>query len=102
MRNRLALVATALAMPVSGAHAETVYVTADRLLQVENGTFVDAPLVIIVDGKIASVEGGASPPADAKVIDLAGHTLLPGLIDMHEAVATERPLLLATGLYRAT
>ncbi len=83
MKYRLALVSAALALSAGTAHAETVYVTADRLLEVETGRFVEKPLVTIVDGKIASVEAGASAPGDGKVIDLAGHTLLPGLIDMH-------------------
>ena len=65
------------------AHAETVYVSADRLLEVETGRYVETPLVTITDGKIAAVESGGTAPADASVIDLSGHTLLPGLIDMH-------------------
>ena len=65
------------------ATAETVYVTGDRMLDVERGRYVDAPLITISDGKVVSVEAGGSAPDDAEVIDLAGHTILPGLIDMH-------------------
>lgn len=42
-----------------------------------------APLIRVEDGKIASIESGASVPAGAELIDLAGLTILPGLIDMH-------------------
>src|SRR3954467_6832946 len=43
---------------------------------------VVAPAVVVVRGdRIVSV--GGSVPADARVIDLGGATLLPGLIDLH-------------------
>ena len=86
MRTRhLATLAVSLAaLAVGGtAQAETVYVKADRMLDVETGKYVPAPLVTVTDGKIAAVESGGVAPAGAEVIDLAGHTLLPGLIDMH-------------------
>ena len=80
----IATTAAALAL-VSAvpAAAETVAVTADRLLDVETGRYLDQPLVVIVDGKIVSVTSGGDVPTGAEHIDLGGHTLLPGLIDMH-------------------
>ena len=86
MRTRhLATLAVSLAALAVGAtaQAETVYVKADHMLDVETGKYVPAPLVTVTDGKIAAVESGGVAPAGAEVIDLAGHTLLPGLIDMH-------------------
>src|SRR5688572_2950801 len=72
-----------LALATAGtAHAETVYVTADRLLDVERGRYVEAPLIRVEDGKVAEIGRGAAP-AGAEVIDLTGRTILPGLIDMH-------------------
>ncbi|QAY77693.1 amidohydrolase family protein [Sphingosinicella sp. BN140058] len=74
----------AAASPVS---AETIVVTADRMVDVLAGKVVEEPVVVITDGRIASVvsRGGARPniPEGAKRIDLPGKTLLPGLIDMH-------------------
>jgi imidazolonepropionase-like amidohydrolase len=71
----------------SPAAAETVVVTADRMVDVLAGRVIEEPVVVITDGRIASVvgRGGARPaiPAGATRIDLPGKTLLPGLIDMH-------------------
>jgi imidazolonepropionase-like amidohydrolase len=69
------------------AAAETVVVTADRMVDVLTRRVVEEPVIVITDGRIASVvgRGGARPaiPAGARRIDLPGKTILPGLIDMH-------------------
>lgn len=79
--------AAVLAMAAVPAAAETVVVTAARMLDVKTGRLLNAPVVVITDGKIASVvtEGGARPliPENARRIDLPEDTILPGLIDMH-------------------
>jgi imidazolonepropionase-like amidohydrolase len=64
------------------AAAETVVVTADRMVDVLAGRMVANPVVTITDGRITAVGTGAAP-AGARVIALPGKTLLPGLIDMH-------------------
>jgi imidazolonepropionase-like amidohydrolase len=76
--------AAAVALLAGGAEAKTVAVTADRLLDAASGRYVERPLVIIVDGKVAQVgKAGDAVPAGAERVDLPGVTLLPGLIDMH-------------------
>ena len=42
---------------------------------------IDNATLVIRDGKIASVEAGGAPPADAQVIDAKGATLTPGLMN---------------------
>ncbi|WP_255551695.1 Xaa-Pro dipeptidase [Erythrobacter crassostreae] len=80
----LALAATALATFSSAAQADTVILTADAMVDVKRGTLVDDPVVTIVDGVIESVATGQAPQVEgAEYIDLAGKTILPGLIDMH-------------------
>ncbi len=81
LRSILAFCALVLFAPA--AHAQNLYVTADRLLDVEEGRYVARPLITIVDGKVERIESGAQPPAGAEVIDWSGYTILPGLIDMH-------------------
>jgi imidazolonepropionase-like amidohydrolase len=66
------------------AQADTVVVTADRMIDVLAGRISDHPQITIVDGRIAAIGvQGSAVPAGARRVDLAGMTLLPGLIDMH-------------------
>ena len=87
MMRMVAGLMAAAALGVAGpAMADTVVVTAARMLDVASGRMLDAPVVTVTDGRIVSVvTGGAQPaiPAGAKQIALGDHTLLPGLIDMH-------------------
>ncbi len=84
---RKLLLALALAVAPSAAQAESVVVTAGRMVDVLAGRVIEEPVVVITDGRIAAVagRGGARPliPEGARRIDLPGMTLLPGLIDMH-------------------
>ena len=80
MRTLLALLA--LALPAV-AHADAVLITADRMLDVRTGRYVAQPQILVRDGRIAAIgAAAAAAPADRRV-ELAGMTLLPGLIDMH-------------------
>jgi len=74
-----------LAMLATPLHAETVAVTAAHMVDVLAGRTIDAPVVVITDGRITAAGPAASTaiPAGARRIDLPGMTLLPGLIDMH-------------------
>lgn len=61
-----------------------VAVRAQRLI-VGDGTTIEQPVVIVQGDRIVAVGPASSVaiPRGARVIDLAGHTLLPGLIDTH-------------------
>ncbi|MEP6883376.1 MAG: amidohydrolase family protein [Gammaproteobacteria bacterium] len=70
--------------------ADTVVVSADRMVDVLAGRIVDHPQITIVDGRIAAVGAqGAAIPSGARRIDLTGMTLLPGLIDMHTHITSD-------------
>ena len=79
-----AIVAALALAGASAAGADTVVVTADRLVDPVAGRTVDRPQVTVTDGRIVAVGHRGDPvPAGARRVDLPGETLLPGLIDMH-------------------
>jgi imidazolonepropionase-like amidohydrolase len=79
-----------LAMP---AAADTVVVTADRMVDVLASRVVEHPQVTITDGRIVAIASqGAPVPASARRVDLPGKTLLPGLIDMHVHLTSDPSL----------
>ena len=89
----LSLAATALVTFSSAALADTVILTADAMVDVERGRLVDDPVVTIVDGVIESVATGEAPQIEgAQYVDLAGQTILPGLIDMHVHLTSDHDL----------
>jgi imidazolonepropionase-like amidohydrolase len=80
------LLAAAAALSAAAPASAATVVTADRLLDVRTGRYIDHPAILVDDGgHITSVVNAASAqiPPGAKRIDLPGETLLPGLIDMH-------------------
>jgi imidazolonepropionase-like amidohydrolase len=85
------LLAALAALGGTAAMAATTVVTADRMLDVLAGKYVDKPAIVVVDGRITAVltQGAAAIPPDATRIDLPGQTLLPGLIDMHVHLAAD-------------
>lgn len=81
---RHAFLTILLLATLAPARADTVVVTADRMVDVLAGRAVARPQITITDGRIVAVEAqGAAVPANARRVDLPGVTLLPGLIDMH-------------------
>jgi imidazolonepropionase-like amidohydrolase len=80
------LLAAAAAVSIAAPATAATIVTADRMLDVKTGRYVDHPAILVGDdGRIQQIGSLASMtvPAGTKQIDLAGETLLPGLIDMH-------------------
>ena len=89
-----ACAATVLSLILAGsAHAETVAISAARMLDVVTGRVVASPVVVVTDGRIVAVGpvAGVTVPTGAKRIDLGNLTLLPGLIDMHVHLTVTRP-----------
>jgi imidazolonepropionase-like amidohydrolase len=69
-----------------------VLIMADRMLDVRNGRYVDAPALLVRDGRIVAIgSADALPPgADGLMpLRLDGITLLPGLIDMHTHIDSD-------------
>jgi imidazolonepropionase-like amidohydrolase len=85
------LILNAIALCVgTPAQADTVVVTAGRMLDVLTGRVVEHPQITIVDGRISAVSPTSTPlPAGARHVDLPDMTLLPGLIDMHTHLTSD-------------
>ncbi len=92
MRHCLACFTLALTLCSVGARGQSVPPGPAPLTVIRAGTLIDGmsdtprknQLIFVRGERIEKVaEGSASIPAGAKVIDLSGATVLPGLIDSH-------------------
>lgn len=80
----LMLLASCLAA-ASQVVAQTTVLTADRMVDVDNGKIIEKA-VVVVDGNRILAAGHADSvqvPDGANIINLGDYTLLPGLMDMH-------------------
>ena len=74
----LALVALAGAAP---AAAETIALVGGKVVTLGAAGTLETATVLIADGKIVAVGPGLAVPAGARVIDVAGKVVTPGLFD---------------------
>lgn len=81
----LATLSLFVAFAALQAAAQNMVIKGATILDVTNGDMIKNHVVIVKDGRIDSVAPARSAdiPKGIEVIDLQGHTLLPGLIDMH-------------------
>ena len=82
---RLLTLLVFIALTPLQAIAEDMVIKGATILDVTNGDMVKNHVIIVKDGRIEAVSPvqSADIPKGTEVIDLQGHTLLPGLIDMH-------------------
>ncbi len=80
----VALLCSFLTFPSAAALAQTTALSGARVIDGRGGV-IDRGTVIVRDGKIVQVGPAASVtvPAGAERVDLAGRTLIPGLINAH-------------------
>ena len=69
---------------------DTYAITNARIVTV-TGPIIDRGAVVIRDGLIAAVGANVTVPADARVIDGAGLTVYPGLIDANTSLGLPQP-----------
>lgn len=91
-----ALVAPASLLPAAHAQQrandtfDTYAITNARLVTV-SGAVIERGTIVIRDGVISAVGAGTNAPAGARVIDGAGLTVYPGLIDANTSLGIPAP-----------
>ena len=82
---RLATLSLVLALASLDAVAQNMAIKGAMILDVTSGEIIKNHVVVVKGGRIDSVAPARSAeiPKGIEVLDLQGHTLLPGLIDMH-------------------
>jgi len=80
MRRLLVVLAILFAQPVC---AQTVAIRAGNLIDPATGSVAKNQIILIKDQKITEVGPSVTIPSDAKVIDLSGEWIMPGIMDSH-------------------
>ena len=76
--------ATALAMIAAPALADTTVIQAERVIVAPDAPPLGQSTITVTDGRIVSIaDGWQAAPDGAKLVQLPGKTVLPGLIDLH-------------------
>ena len=79
-----------LAAPPAGK--ASLLLTNARLLDGTGAPARERASVLVRDGRIAAIDGaGGDPPADCRVLDVGGRTLMPGLVDAHAHLTAKLP-----------
>src|SRR5437868_3459623 len=90
MLHRL-IIAAALASSGTAALAAPTYIHAGRVIAVPGQAPLGPSTIIVDNGRIVEVWAGLIPaPAGAATIELGDKTVLPGLIDSHVHLVSDR------------
>jgi imidazolonepropionase-like amidohydrolase len=70
--------------PYVSVSAAVIALTHVRVIDGTGAAARDDQTMVIEGGRIAAIGADVAVPAGAKVIDLSGHTVFPGLVGMHD------------------
>jgi imidazolonepropionase-like amidohydrolase len=83
MHRSIRLAAITLLLGAAGVPAQVTAIKAGKFFDADAGTMLTNQVILVKDGLITAVGPSVAIPKDAKLIDLSGMTVLPGLLDMH-------------------
>jgi imidazolonepropionase-like amidohydrolase len=82
-------IALALCATSAGwAGAQTTHAFTNARILPISGPAIERGTLVVRDGKIVAVGAGVAVPAGAETHDLAGKTVMPGLVDTHSHIAS--------------
>ncbi|MBT3427889.1 MAG: amidohydrolase family protein [Gammaproteobacteria bacterium] len=80
----LRLLFVVLCFSFSTAGGATVALFADAIIDGEASEMITGKAILVEDGKITAILDASAVPAEVEAINLAGMTLMPGMINSHE------------------
>jgi imidazolonepropionase-like amidohydrolase len=91
IRSYLVGIAAALVLVTAeGAYAQNLTITNARILD-GTGRVIERGVVVVRDGKIASVSATTPAASGGRTINAGGKTVMPGLIDAHRHIVAGNP-----------
>lgn len=72
----------------SGAHAQATHAFVNARILPIAGPAIEKGTLVVRDGKIVAAGAGVAVPAGAETHDMAGRTIMPGLVDTHSHIAS--------------
>ena len=72
----------------SGAHAQATHAFINARILPIAGPAIEKGTLVVRDGKIVAAGAGVAVPAGAETHDMAGRTIMPGLVDTHSHIAS--------------
>jgi imidazolonepropionase-like amidohydrolase len=84
MKQMLRLLFVVLCFSFSTAGGATVALFADAIIDGEASEMITGKAILVEDGKITAILDASAVPAEVEAINLAGMTLMPGMINSHE------------------
>ncbi|HVG11782.1 MAG TPA: amidohydrolase family protein [Flavisolibacter sp.] len=73
----------------ASASAQLTYIQCGKLIDGVSSAPQNEMTIVVVGSKISEIQKGYTTAAGAKVIDLKGQTVMPGLIDAHVHISSE-------------